>query len=101
MGGFEDVFGHGNLIRRQKAAIKNLSTQEKIFSNISPMKAKVSINLDPQIVTSAEKCAKISGISRAEYLAGIIEWWYGQNSPPISNADARLRNEKTSLKRAS
>lgn len=58
-------------------------------------KNSITINLDIKVIENAETYAEIAGVSRAEYLAAIIEWWYGQNSPPISNADARKRTEKT------
>jgi hypothetical protein len=57
------------------------------------MREKVTINLPPFVLNAAEKRAVEMHVSKAEYIAKIVEWWYGQNRPPISELERSRQKE--------
>jgi hypothetical protein len=63
------------------------------------LKRKLGATLSDHIVREIEKCADTVQTTPTQYLAQIAEWWYGQNSPPVTAAEARLR-ESTSQPKA-
>jgi hypothetical protein len=64
-------------------------------------KPQINTTVPDHIRNEIEKRGKGLGITKAQYLASIAAWWYGQGSPPISEEEKRLISEKPSARRAS
>jgi hypothetical protein len=53
-------------------------------------KRRYTVSLPEHIAKDiTERCAWL-GSKDAEYIAGIVRWWYGQGSPPINDEERRL-----------
>ncbi|MBI2513547.1 MAG: hypothetical protein HYV96_16380 [Opitutae bacterium] len=64
-------------------------------------KQRFTVSLPEHIAAEVRSRSKSVGNKDAEYLAGIIRWWYGQGSPAISKEEERVANERHSTRRAS
>jgi hypothetical protein len=58
------------------------------------IKKKIGASFPDHITREIEKRADALQTTPSQYLAQIAEWWYGQNSPPVTSAEARARAEQ-------
>lgn len=57
-------------------------------------KPTITATLPDHIVEEIERHAKALQISKAEYLALLAKWWYGQGSPAVTEDEARLARDQ-------